>query len=106
MYAVIRTGGKQYKVQEGDRLLVEKLPGAAGDKVSFEEVLFIGGTERPLVGKPLVAGASVEGLITAQTKGDKVIVFKFKRRKGYKKKQGHRQQLTEVQITKVTAPKQ
>lgn len=102
MYAVIKTGGKQYKVAEGDKLHVEKLPGDAGDEISFDEVLLVGG-DTPKVGTPKVAGASVKAKILSQDKGDKIIVFKFKRRKNYRRKQGHRQPYTQIQITGISA---
>jgi large subunit ribosomal protein L21 len=98
--AVIRTGGKQYRVAEGDLLRVEKLEGVAGDKVSFDEVLFLGG-DSPKFGSPLVAGAKVSGEIVSQGRGEKIIIFKFKRRKKYRRKAGHRQSFTAVKITEV-----
>ena len=102
MYAVIRTGGKQYRVTEGQRLRVEKLPGKAGDKVTFEDVLLVGG-DSPKVGRPHVAGASVAAEITAEGRGDKIVVFKFKRRKNFRRKTGHRQPFTELTITGIKA---
>ncbi|MCA9597033.1 MAG: 50S ribosomal protein L21 [Myxococcales bacterium] len=96
--AVIRTGGKQYRVSEGDTIKVEKLEGEPGAKISFDEVLLVGG-DTPKIGKPTVSGAKVSGEIVAQTRGDKLIVFKFKRRKKYRRKAGHRQALTQVKIT-------
>ncbi len=102
MYAVIRTGGKQYRVAEGQKLRVEKLIGNAGDKVTFGEVLLVGG-DAPKIGKPLVSGASVAAEITAQDRGKKIVVFKFKRRKNYRRKNGHRQPYTELKITGITA---
>jgi large subunit ribosomal protein L21 len=101
MYAVIRTGGKQYRVSEGQLLRVEKLAGGAGDKVTFGEVLLVGG-DAPKVGRPLVQGASVAAEITAQNRGKKLIVFKFRRRKNYRRKNGHRQPYTELKITTIT----
>ena len=100
--AVIRTGGKQYRVAEGDLLKVEKLAGDPGSKVTFDEVLMVLG-DKPQFGKPLVSGATVEAEIVAQDRGDKLIVFKFRRRKRYRKKQGHRQYFTQVKITGVKA---
>ena len=105
MYAVIRTGGKQYKVEEGDRIQIEKLDSAAGDTVTFEDVLFIGGDEYKL-GEPNLAGATVSGTIVRQLRGKKIIVFKMKRRKGFHKKTGHRQNPTEVFITKIETGKE
>ena len=101
-YAVIRTGGKQYKVAEGDTVRVDLLSGKAGEKVTFDDVLAIGGAE-PKIGQPLVKGASVEGEIVGEVLGDKLIVFKFRRRKRSRKKAGHRQAYTAVKITKVTS---
>ena len=102
MYAVIRTGGKQYRVAEGQKLRVEKLPGNAGDKVTFNEVLLLGG-DAPKIGQPLVGGATVAAEITAQDRGKKIVVFKFRRRKNYRRKNGHRQPYTELKITGITA---
>ena len=101
MYAVIKTGGKQYRVSQGDKLLVEKLPGNVGDKVTFDEVLMIGGDSVKL-GKPLVSGAKVEAKVIAQDRAKKIIVFKFRRRKNYRRKNGHRQPYTELKITGIT----
>ena len=98
MYAVIKTGGKQYRVAQGDKLFVEKLPGNVGDAVSFDEVLLVGG-EAIKIGKPLVGGAKVEAKIIAQDRGEKIIIFKFRRRKNYRRKTGHRQPFTALEIT-------
>ena len=100
-YAIIRTGGKQYRVAEGDTVRIDLLSGAAGEKVKFDDVLMIGGDE-PKIGQPKVAGASVEAQIVGETLGDKLIVFKFRKRKRSRKKAGHRQAYTSVKITKVT----
>ncbi len=102
MYAVIRTGGKQYRVSEGQLLRVEKLAGSAGDKVTFSEVLLVGG-DAPKIGRPLVQGASVAAEITAQDRGKKLVVFKFRRRKNFRRKHGHRQPYTELKITGISA---
>lgn len=102
MYAVIKTGGKQYRVSEGQKLRVEKLPGSAGDKVTFGEVLLVSG-DSPKIGQPLIKGASVAAEITAQARGEKLIVFKFKRRKNFRRKNGHRQLYTELKITGISA---
>ena len=88
-YAVIRSGGKQYRVMEGDTVRVDLLTGAAGDKIKFDDVLMIGGDE-PKIGKPKVAGASVEGEIVGEAQGKKLVVFKFRKRKRSRKKAGHR----------------
>jgi len=98
--AVIRTGGKQYRVSEGDTLAVELLPGSAGDEIEFSDVLFLGG-DSPKFGTPLVKGATVKAKIVAQDRGERLVVFKFKRRKRYKRKNGHRQHLTSVTITSI-----
>ncbi len=97
MYAVVRTGGKQYRVAEGDRLRVERLNGNVGDKITLGEVLLVGG-DNVKVGAPLVAGAKVEATITAQDRGKKIIIFKFRRRKNYRRKSGHRQPFTGLHI--------
>ncbi len=97
MFAVIKTGGKQYKVAANDVLKIEKLEAEAGDVVSFDQVLMLGG-EKPVVGAPLVNGASVSALVVEQTRGDKVINFKKRRRQNSKRKKGHRQHLTIVRI--------
>ena len=102
MYAVIKTGGKQYRVAEGDKLRIEKLPGDVGASLTFGEVLMVGG-EKVVVGKPLVAGAKVTATIVAQDRAKKVIIFKFRRRKNYRRKRGHRQPFTEIKITGVSA---
>ncbi|MDY6407914.1 MAG: 50S ribosomal protein L21 [Pseudomonadota bacterium] len=99
MFAVIKTGGKQYKVQKDSVIVIEKLNGQAGDKVSFDEVLMANGK----VGAPVVKGASVSGEIVKQTRGEKIIVFKKIRRHGYRRKQGHKQALTVVKITDIKA---
>ena len=99
MFAVIRTGGKQYKVAKGDVLKVELLPGEAGAAVTFSEVLMAGGK----IGAPLLNGASVAGEILAQERADKVVAFKKKRRKNTHRKRGHRQHLTKVKITEIHA---
>ncbi len=101
MYAVIRTGGKQYRVAQGDRVKVEKLGGDVGGKVDFE-VLLVGGEGDARVGTPLVAGAAVEGEIVGQGKHKKVVHFR-KKKEGWTKKRGHRQPYTEVLITTVRA---
>lgn len=103
MYAVIKTGGKQYRVAEGQMLQVEKLPGEPGDSVTFDQVLLVGGDEAKKVGRPRVDGASVKAEIVAQDRDKKIVVFKFRRRKNYRRKTGHRQPYTEVKITEINA---
>ena len=102
MFAVIRTGGKQYKVAKDDTIKVEKLNAKAGDKVTLDEVLFVGG-DKATLGSPLVKGASVEAEVLEQKKGPKITIFKKKRRQNYRRKKGHRQDLTMIQITNIKA---
>ncbi len=101
MYAVIETGGKQYKVNEGDIIYVEKLDVEDGAAVSFDKVLVVGEGADIKVGAPVVDGASVEGNVVKTGRGKKVVVFKMKPKKGYRKKQGHRQAYTKVEIKKI-----
>ena len=103
MYAVIKTGGKQYKVSEGETLKIEKLELERGKKVTFNEVLMIADGENVQVGSPFVDKASVEAKVISQGKGKKVNILKFKRRKNSMKQQGHRQLFTEIQIGKIKA---
>jgi len=103
MYAVIKTGGKQYRVQPGDLLVVEKLDGEAGAAVSFGEVLMLGDGEAVTVGSPLVDGASVAATLIETRKGDKVKIFKKIRRQGYRRTRGHRQNETVLRVTGITA---
>ena len=102
MYAVIETGGKQYRVAAGDTVYIEKLAGEIGDAVEFDRVLLVSGDEVS-VGQPLVSGARVSGEIVEQGRDKKLIVFKLKRRKDYRRKNGHRQAFTAVKINAVTA---
>ena len=99
MYAVVTTGNRQYRVSPGDRIEVEKLTGAVGDTVAFTHVQLVGQGAEVTIGAPVVAGARVEAQIVAQKRGKKIIIFKHRRRKGYRRKQGHRQSLTSLQIT-------
>jgi len=103
MYAVVRTGGKQVRVAPGDAVRVEKLAGGVGDRVELNEVLLIGDEGGARIGTPLVDGAKVVGTITAQDRGEKITVFKMKRRKGYRRKMGHRQYYTEVRVDEIEA---
>lgn len=102
MFAVIKTGGKQYRVQENTILRIEKLEVEAGAKVAFDEVLLLSEKGKITVGKPLVSGAKVEATVLEQMRDRKVIVFKKKRRHNYRRKKGHRQHLTVVQIQKIS----
>lgn len=105
MYAVIKTGGKQYRVAAGDKLRVEKLAGNVGESITFGEVLMIGGGQDSTaaqIGQPLVKGAKVEAKIIAQDRAKKIIVFKFRRRKNYRRKAGHRQPFTALEITGIS----
>ena len=101
MFAVIKTGGKQYRVAKNDVIFVEKLAGEAGDDIAFPDVLAFGDGETQNVGAPLVSGATVVATVLEQRKGDKVIIFKKKRRHNYRRKKGHRQLLTVVRITDI-----
>ena len=101
MYAIIKTGGKQYRVTEGETLRVEKI-NAEGNSVKFDQVLLVGG-DQVKIGAPMVEGASVDAEILRQGRAKKMIIFKKKRRKGYHKKQGHRQAFTEIRITGINA---
>ncbi len=101
MFAVIKTGGKQYKVAEKDVLVIEKLEGDAGDSIEFSDVLMVGTEGNMEIGAPLVSGATVVATVVRQTRGKKIVVFKKKRRKNYRRKAGHKQDLTLVEITDI-----
>lgn len=103
MFAVIKTGGKQYRVAEGDEIVVEKLEGAPGDSVSFDDVLLVADGDAVQIGAPRVDGAKVTGELVATRKGEKVLVFKKRRRNTYRRTRGHRQIETVVKITGVSA---
>jgi large subunit ribosomal protein L21 len=100
VYAVIQTGGKQYRVAEGDVLRIEKIAGTSGTDVKFDQVLMIGGTDAPKIGKPTVAGASVSGKILRQDKARRVLHFR-KEKEGWTRARGHRQHFTEVKVTSI-----
>ena len=100
MYAVIKTGGKQYRVAKDAVIKVERLDGEVGASITFPEVLMVGG-DNPVVGTPIVAGASVTATVLEQTRGEKVIIFKKRRRKNYRRRNGHRQYLTVVRIADI-----
>ena len=101
MYAVIRTGGKQYRVAAGDVVRIEKVPGEVGSTITFDQVLLVGGDAAPRIGQPLVAGAKVVGTITAQDKHPRVLHFR-KEKEGWTRRRGHRQPFTEVKVTQVS----
>ena len=101
MYAIVHTGGKQYKIQEGETLRVEKIAGDVGSEISFDRVLMVSDGENVSVGQPALENAAVKGHIVEQGKAKKILVFKYKRRKRYRRKQGHRQQYTAVKIDKI-----
>lgn len=103
MYAVLKTGGKQYKVAVDDVIVVEKLAAEAGDSVDLDEVLMLGDGESSTVGRPVIAGARVTARVLEQKRSDKIIVFKKKRRKNYRRTQGHRQDVTVLRITDIHA---
>jgi large subunit ribosomal protein L21 len=98
---VVATGGKQYKVKEGEVFRVEKLPGEVGDPVTFEKVLLVSDGENLTIGNPLVTDVAVQGHIVEQAKAKKILVFKFKRRKGYRRRQGHRQLYTAIRVDSI-----
>ena len=102
MYAIIASGGKQYKVEAGEVIRVERLGKAAGEKVTFDQVLAVGGEDGLKVGTPTLAGATVTGTVEKEDRGKKVVVYKFKRKTGYHKKQGHRQWYTAVKIDQIS----
>ena len=102
MFAVIETGGKQYKVAEGDTLFIEKLPQEAGETVTFDKVLAILDGDNTTIGTPVVAGAKVDASIVKNGKGKKIRIFKYNPKKGYRKRQGHRQPYTKVTIGKIS----
>ena len=103
MYAIIKTGGKQYRVSVGDIIEVEKLPQEAGAEISFDEVLMVGGDKDVAVGRPLLEKAKVIGEIVDQMRGQKIVVFKHKRRKDYRRKMGHRQSLSRIRIKEIVS---
>jgi large subunit ribosomal protein L21 len=103
MFAVIRTGGKQYKVAKGDTIQVEKLPGEVGDQVDLSDVLMVGEAGKVQVGQPVLKGATVKAEIVGQGRRPKIVIFKIKRRKGYRRKAGHRQPYTALKIIDIAA---
>jgi large subunit ribosomal protein L21 len=103
MYAVVSTGGKQYRVQKGETLRVEKIPGEVGSKVTFDQVLMVSDGQNIRVGQPLLEKAAVQASIVEQDRAKKILVFKYKRRKRYRRKQGHRQPYTAIRIEGIEA---
>lgn len=103
MFAVIRTGGKQYKVQKDDKIEVEKLDGKEGDTINLEDILYVSDGKSIKVGEPVVKGAEVKAKLVAQKRGPKITIFKKKRRQNYRRTKGHRQELTVLQITDIKA---
>lgn len=101
MYAIVNTGGKQYRIQEGETFRIEKVTGDVGSEILFDQVLMVSDGENVNIGKPMLENVEVRGHVVEQGKAKKVIVFKYKRRKGYRRKQGHRQQYTAVKIDKI-----
>jgi large subunit ribosomal protein L21 len=102
VYAVFRTGGKQYRARQGERVRVERLDAAVGDAVAFDQVLLVGEGAQVKVGAPLVSGGKVEAKVVSQGREDKITIIKFRRRKHYRRTQGHRQAFTEVEITSIS----
>lgn len=103
MYAIVHTGGKQYKIRQGDILRVEKIPGEVGSPVFFDKILMFSDGKNVTIGQPVIDSVAVKGHIVRQGKAKKVIVFKYKKRKRYRRKQGHRQQYTEIKIDRIEA---
>lgn len=103
IYAVIATGGKQYRVKVGDRIAVERLSEDAGTDITIDQVLLVGGNGETKIGTPIVEGATVSATINEHGRGEKIVVFKFKKRKRYRRRTGHRQELTRLTITGISA---
>ena len=103
MYAVIKTGGKQYRVTPGEKLKIEQIPADVGAEITLEEVLMLGEGESVTIGTPLITGASIKATVLSQGRHDKVTIFKMRRRKHYQKHQGHRQNYTEIRIDGISA---
>ena len=103
MYAVIKTGGKQYRVAPGEKIKIEQIPADVGAQIVLDQVLMVGSGDAVTIGQPLVAGALVNATVVSQGRHDKVTIFKMRRRKHYQKRQGHRQNYTEIQIGEIKA---
>ena len=104
MFAIVATSGKQFRVSEGDRIVVDRVSANVGDTVRLDSVLMVGGDGGPMVGTPFVSGAAVEATVVSHRSGDKIIVFKFEARKRHRRKTGHRQQLSELRIGAIQTP--
>ncbi len=104
MFAIVATSGRQFRVSEGDRILVDRVPAEVGQTVRLDSVLMVGGDDKPMVGTPFVSGAAVEATVVSHRSGDKIIVFKFEARKRKRRKTGHRQQLSELRIGAIRPP--
>lgn len=104
MYAIVKTGGKQYRVSQNDVIKVEKLPGEQGETVTLDQVLMVGDDSGSTVGAPMVEGASVTAQVLDQRKADKVVIFKKKRRQGYRRTKGHRQEITVLRVQDIVRP--
>lgn len=102
MYAIIRTGGKQYRAEVGNTLDVDKLPNEVGDSIEISDVLLVGDEDNTVIGQPLVEGAAVKATVVEQFRGKKIIVYKYRQRTNYRRKQGHRQYYTRLQIDDIT----
>ena len=102
MYAVIKTGGKQYRVSSGEKIKVEQIPGDVGSQITLDQVLLVADGDKVSIGAPLVTGATVQATVIAHGRSDKVLIFKMRRRKHYRKHGGHRQNYTEIQIDKIS----
>jgi large subunit ribosomal protein L21 len=103
MYAVVKTGGKQYRVSAGEKIRIERIPAAVGQEIVLDQVLLVADGEAVKLGAPLLAGAKVKAKVLAQGRGEKVSIFKMRRRKHYRKSQGHRQNYTEIEILGIAA---
>ncbi len=103
MYAVIKTGGKQYRVAQGEKIKVEQIPADVGSEIMLDQVLMVGEGDSVKIGKPLVSGATVKAVVISHGRHDKVRIFKMRRRKHYQKRQGHRQNYTEIRIEAISA---
>ncbi|PJF33632.1 MAG: 50S ribosomal protein L21 [Phototrophicales bacterium] len=102
MYAIIRSGGKQYRAEVGSTLDVDKLPNEVGDSIEISDVLLVGDEDNTVIGQPLVEGASVKATVVEQFRGKKILVYKYRQRTNYRRKQGHRQYYTRLQIDEIT----